>query len=153
MADSQTIAILRFGGRSGPKTGPGRAGRPKMRPMDERRIKRSADREEALQYLVEAVADRSGVRALVLVDDSGSIVAGMGLPGELRGLAGAARDVAWGRASLAQIDAAARRGGDVTARSVATRDGMMYFAALGDRVTGVGDAVRAVQRILSETTN
>jgi hypothetical protein len=28
---------------------------------------------------------------------------------------------------------------------------MLYFAALGDRVAGVGDAVRAVQRILSET--
>jgi hypothetical protein len=119
--------------------------------MDERRTKRSAERGEALQYLVETVADRSGVRALVLVDDSGRIVAGMGLANEVRGLARAARDVAWGRASVAQVDAVARRGADVTARSVATRDGMMYFAALGDRMAGVGDAVRAVQRILSET--
>jgi hypothetical protein len=122
--------------------------------MDERRIKRSADRDEALQYLVETVADRSGVRALVLVDDLGRIVAGMGVPNDLSGLARAARDVAWGRASLAQVDAigaVARSGSDVTARSVATRDGMLYFAALGDRVAGVGDAVRAVQRILCET--
>jgi hypothetical protein len=119
--------------------------------MHERRIKRSAGREEALQYLVEAVADRSAVRALVLVDDAGRIVAGMGLANDLRGLARAARDVAWGRASLTQIDAIGRSGSDVTARSVATRDGMLYFAALGDRVAGVGDAVRAVQRILYET--
>lgn len=122
-----------------------------MARMDERRTKRSAERGEALQYLVETVADRSGVRALVLVDDSGQIVAGMGLANEVRGLARAARDVAWGRASVAQVDAVSRRGADVTARSVATRDGMMYFAALGDRMAGVGDAVRAVQRILSET--
>jgi hypothetical protein len=119
--------------------------------MDERRTKRSAERGEALQYLVETVADRSGVRALVLVDDTGRIVAGMGLANEVSGLARAARDVAWGRASPAQVDAVVRRGSDVTARSVATRDGMMYLAALGDRMTGVGDAVRAVQRILSET--
>lgn len=113
-------------------------------------MKRSGERDEALQFLVEAVADRSGVRALVLVDDAGRIVAGTGRPGELPGLARAARDVAWRRGSAAQVDALTR-GADVTARSVATRDGMLYLAALGDRVTGVGDAVRAVQRILCET--
>jgi hypothetical protein len=118
--------------------------------MDERRIKRSAERGEALQYLVESVADRSGARALVLVDDRGRIVAGMGHANEVTGLARAARDVAWGRATPAQVDAVAQRG-DLTARSVATPDGMMYFAALGDRMARVGDAVRAVQRILSET--
>ena len=115
--------------------------------MNERRMKRSANCGEALQFLVESVADRSGVRALVLADDTGRIVAGMGKAQELRGLATAGRDVAWGRASASQVDRAAR-GHDITARSIATRDGMLYFAALGDRVTGVGEAVRAVQRIL-----
>jgi hypothetical protein len=121
-----------------------------MTRMFERRNKRSAERVEALQYLVEAVADRSGVRALVLVDDAGSIMAGMGGAKEVVGLARTARDVAWRRVSTAEVDAATRAG-DVTARPVATPDGMLYFAALGDRVAGVGDAVRAVQRILSET--
>lgn len=116
--------------------------------MTERRFKRSTDRDEALQYLVESVADRSGVRALVLVDDAGRIVAGMGMPGEVVGLARTARDVAWRRASAADVDVATR-GQDVTARPVATRDGMLYFAALGDRMTGLGDAVRAVHRILA----
>jgi hypothetical protein len=32
---------------------------------------------------------------------------------------------------------------------VATRDGMLYFAALGDRMNGLGDAVQAVHRILA----
>ena len=114
--------------------------------MNERRRKRSNERNEALQYLVDSVADCSGVKALVLVDDAGQIMAGMGLPTDVAGLARTARDVAWRRASCADIDAATR-GQDVTARTVATRDGLVYFAAIGNKMTGVGDAVRAVQRI------
>ena len=53
----------------------------------ERRTKRSEDREEALQYLVEALADRSEVDAVLLMNDEGHIVAGMGKPREVRGLA------------------------------------------------------------------
>ena len=116
--------------------------------MIERRNKRSDDRGEALQFLVESVADRSGVKALVLTDDAGRIVAGMGMPHEVTGLARAARDVAWKRASAADVDAMTP-GQDVTARPVATRDGMLYFAALGDRMEGLGDALRAVHRILA----
>jgi hypothetical protein len=116
--------------------------------MNDRRFKRSTDRGEALQYLVESVADRSGVRALVLVDDAGRIVAGMGMPNEVVGLARTARDVAWRRATASDVDAATP-GHDVTARPVATRDGMLYFAALGDRMSGLGDAVQAVRRILA----
>jgi hypothetical protein len=116
--------------------------------MYDRRFKRSNDRTEALQFLVESVADRSGVPALVLVDDGGRIVAGMGMPQDVAGLARTARDVAWGRASTTQIDAATR-GRDVTARSVATHEGMLYFAALGEQMSGLGDATHAVRRILS----
>jgi len=114
--------------------------------MIERRMKRSSERNEALQYLVETVADRSGVKALVLVDDAGHIMAGMGMPTDVAGLARTARDVAWRRASWADVDSATR-GQDVTARTVATPDGLVYFAAIGGGVAGVGDAVRAVQRI------
>ncbi|MGO9839252.1 MAG: hypothetical protein ACLP1X_34150 [Polyangiaceae bacterium] len=116
--------------------------------MIERRAKRSAERDEALQFLVEAVADRSDVPALVLLDDGGRLVAGMGMPKDVVGLLRTARDIAWGQATAADVDEATG-GRDVTTRSVATREGMLYFAALGDRVTAVGDAVRAVQRILS----
>lgn len=115
----------------------------------ERRTKRSETRTEALQYLVETVADRSGVRALVLVDDDGRILAGMGPAGDLGGLATAAIDVAWQKATpnMSRVGASY----DVTARAVATRDGMLYLGALGDRLAGVGDAVRAVQRIVVQT--
>lgn len=116
--------------------------------MIDRRTKRSAERVEALQFLVESVADRSGAKALVLMDDAGRIVAGMGMPEDVVGLARAARDVAWRRASASTVDAMTG-GKDVTARPVATRDGMLYFAALGDRMSGLGDAVRAVHRILA----
>jgi hypothetical protein len=116
--------------------------------MDDRRFKRSNDRTEALQFLVESVADRSGAPALVLVDDHGRIVAGMGMPDDVVGLARTARDVAWGRASAPQIDAATR-GRDVTARGVATPEGMLYFAALGERMSGLGDASVALRRILA----
>jgi hypothetical protein len=116
--------------------------------MSERRTKRSSDPVEALQYLVEAVADRSHAPAVVLVDDTGHIVAGMGGPKEVSGLARAARDVAWGTSSAATLDRTTA-GKDVTARSIATRDGMLYVAALGDRMKAVGDAVRAVQRIVA----
>ncbi len=116
--------------------------------MDDRRTKRSTDRTEALQFLVESVADRTGARALVLVDDAGRIVAGMGMPDQVLGLARTASDVAWGRATVAQLDQATG-GQDVTARSVATRDGMLYFAALGERMRGLGDASHAVRRILA----
>jgi hypothetical protein len=121
-----------------------------MAAMLDRRSKRSNARVEALQFLIEAVADRSGVRALVLVDDFGRIVAGMGVPRDVAGLAVTARAVAWRRASEVDLDQLAR-GSDVTARPVATREGMLYFAAMGDRVAGVGDAVKAVHRILAET--
>src|SRR5207237_485654 len=110
-----------------------------------------AERSEALQYLVESLADRSGARALVLVDDTGHIMAGMGMPWEVAGLALTARHVAWRRASAADLDTLTREH-DVTARTVATREGLVYFAALTDRMAGVGDAVRAVQRIFVEST-
>jgi hypothetical protein len=114
----------------------------------ERRTKRSADREEALQFLVETVADRRGVPALVLIDEAGRIVAGTGMPREVVGLARAAREVARRRATPKTIDAATG-GKDVSARTFATPDGMLTFAALSEQVTGLGEAVRAVKRILA----
>jgi hypothetical protein len=114
--------------------------------MNDRRTKRSAERDEALQFLVESVADRSGAKALLLLDEAGRIVAGMGKPDEVQDLLLVARDVARGRASAAAI-AAMRH--DVTARIIGTCKGKHYFAALSDQMTGLGDATKAVDRILA----
>jgi len=119
-----------------------------MSPMiNDRRTKRSADRNEALQFLVESVADRSGVRALILVDDAAASSQAWACrtkwsawPGRREtSRGGAHRQPTWTRRSRARRDA----------RPVATRDGMLYFAALGDRMNGLGDALQAVHRILA----
>jgi hypothetical protein len=114
--------------------------------MNDRRHKRSAERDEALQFLVESVADRSGARALVLLDQAGSIVAGVGKPSEVEDLVFSARDVACKRAAP-EIIATMRH--DVTARVVATSKGTHYLAALCDRMTGLGEATKALHRILA----
>jgi hypothetical protein len=112
--------------------------------MLERRTKRSESRDEALQYLVEAVADRSDVEAVVLVDDAGRIVAGTGMPIEVRDLARIARPVARGdRDVLSRV----AEGSDVLARSVDIGDATLYLAALGTHVRKMTDAARAIARI------
>jgi hypothetical protein len=119
-----------------------------MQPIaPERREKRSTDSAEALQFLVEKVADRSGAPALVLVDDGGRIVAGTGMPDEVLGLAQVARDVGHRRASAHDVEVATH-GGDVAARSFAAGERSLTFAALTERMRGLGEAIQAVRRIL-----
>jgi hypothetical protein len=115
--------------------------------MHERRTKRSDDRDEALQYLVETVADRSEVRALVLLDESGHIVAGMGMPWDLVGLARLARPIARREPCVDMGDVT--RSSDVTSRAFEVSGAKLYLAALGDRIRGLGAAMRSVERILS----
>jgi hypothetical protein len=114
--------------------------------MQERRTKRSEERVEALQYLVEAVADRSDVEAVVLVDDAGHIVAGTGMPIDVRDLARVAQPIARGdRDAISRV----ADGSDVLARRVVLGDRSLYFAALGTHVRKMTDAARAVERIFA----
>jgi len=112
----------------------------------ERRTKRSEDRGEALQYLVEALADRSEIDAVVLVNDEGRIVAGMGMPNEVRGLAKIAPPVVRGEGS--EEFESATRGTDFFGRQIPLASGPLYLAALGTRVRKMHEAVYAVTRIL-----
>jgi hypothetical protein len=114
----------------------------------DRRNKRSQDREEALQYLVEALADRSEVEAVVLVDDEGHIVAGMGMPNEVRGLAKIAAPVVRGEGS--ELFEWATRGTDFFGRQIPLAAGPLYLAALGTRVRKMHEAVYAIERILDQ---
>lgn len=115
----------------------------------ERRHKRSAQRVEALQYLVEAVADRSEVRSVALVDERRRIVAGMGMPGDLAGLARVAGAVARGEPS-ADLEKVTE-GTDLLTRRIAIGDRAVYLAALGTRVRRMSDAATAVARIFADS--
>ena len=114
----------------------------------ERRTKRSEDRQEALQYLVEALADRSEVEAVALVNDEGRIVAGMGMPNAVRGLAKIAAPVVRGEGS--DFYESATSGTDFFGRRIALESGPLYLAALGKRVRKMHEAVYAVTRILGD---
>jgi hypothetical protein len=112
----------------------------------ERRTKRSENRQEALQYLVEALADRSEVDAVLLMNDEGCIVAGMGKPKEVKGLAKIALPVV--RGEQCEAFDAETEGTDFFGRRIELESGPLYLAALGSRVCKMHEAVYAVARIL-----
>ncbi len=109
--------------------------------MFEQRTKRSDERATALQYLVEAVLDRSDVRCAALVDESDRIVAGAGMPADLASLARVAKAAAHGNV------AAIADGDDVIVREIAVKGGTLVLAAYGQRVRRMPEAVSAVMRI------
>ena len=112
----------------------------------ERRTKRSEDREEALQYLVEALADRSEVEAVALLNEQGRIVAGMGMPKAVRDLAEIALPMMRGGGS--DLFESATEGTDFFGREIQLESGTLYLTALGSRVRKMHEAVYAVTRIL-----
>ncbi len=113
----------------------------------DRRAKRSQNPDEALQFLIEAVADRSEVRAVALVNARGRLLAGTGSPRDLTG--------------LARISGPAARGGDCPEFEEVTRDtdlfsravtvhaSTVYLSALGTRIRKMQDAVNGIGRIVS----
>jgi hypothetical protein len=115
----------------------------------ERRTKRSQDRQEALQYLVEALADRSQVEAVTLVDDDGRIIAGMGMPNAVRGLAKIAAPTVRGEGS--DLFESATSGTDFFGRRIDVGSRPLYLAALGSRVRKMHEAVYAITRIVGAT--
>ena len=115
----------------------------------DRRTKRSQDREEALQYLIEALADRSQVEAVLLVDERGRIVAGMGMPHQVRELARIAIPAV--RGEEAEMFEKATCDTDFFGREIPVEDGSLYLVALGTRVCKMHEAVYGVIRILDQT--
>jgi hypothetical protein len=113
--------------------------------MFEQRTKRSEVREEALQYLIEAVLDRSEVRCAAIIDSGSRVVAGAGMPGDLRLLAQVAQTVA--RGGVEGIEASLDADDDVIAREVAVNGEMLVIAAFGKRVRKLPAAVHAITRI------
>jgi hypothetical protein len=116
--------------------------------MFEQRTKRSEVREEALQYLIEAVLDRSEVRCAAIIDAGQRVVAGAGMPGDLSSLAKVAQTVA--RGGIEGIAASLDADDDVIAREVLVNrvnGETLVIAAFGKRVRRLPAAVDAMTRI------
>jgi hypothetical protein len=113
--------------------------------MFEQRAKRSNVREEALQYLIEAVLDRSDVRCAAIVDGRRRVVAGAGKAADLVQLAKVAQVVA--RGGVQGIEASLDAEDDVIAREVTVKGETLVIAAFGSRVRKMPAAVNAIARI------
>jgi len=113
--------------------------------MFEQRVKRSEVREEALQYLIEAVLDRSEVRCAAIVDSNRRLVAGAGHVGDLIELAKVAQTVA--RGGVEGLEASLDADDDVIAREIDVNGERLVIAAFGTRVRKMPAAVHAIERI------
>jgi hypothetical protein len=113
--------------------------------MFEQRVKRSEVRDEALQFLVEAVLDRSEVRCAAIVDSSRRLVAGVGHAEDLVALAAVAQTVA--RGGVEGLEASLDADDDVIAREVDVAGETLVLAAFGTRVRKMPSAVSAIARI------
>src|SRR4051794_7440942 len=109
--------------------------------MMNRRVKRSAEPMQALQCLVEAVAERSRVSTVAVIDGAGRILAGTGLDEDLKDLADVAGPTTRGEA-WPDFERATR-GTDVLARRIPTTR-VLYLAAFGSSVRRMPDAARAI---------
>jgi hypothetical protein len=113
--------------------------------MFDERKKRSDLRQEALQYLIEAVLDRSDVTCAAIVDARNRLVAGAGDAEGLRSLGRVANDVARGDASVLA------EGPDVLACAVDVKGETLVIAAIGTRIRRMPGAAKAVARICEST--
>jgi hypothetical protein len=113
--------------------------------MIERRIKRSESPEEALQLLLEVTADRGALRALVLLNRRGRVLAGTGSARDVGGLARLTRATQRGEdyAELGELE----RGTDFFTTDFAVTDTKVTLAALGTRMLKMDEAVAGVMRI------
>jgi hypothetical protein len=119
--------------------------------VTERRSKRSDNWQEALQYLLEALYDRSEARAVALIDAEGRVVAGTGTWKDLQGLATITPPMARGE-PCEHFDAATE-GTDFFAHCLGISGQTLYLAALGTRLRRMHEAVKGVFRILGPVSS
>jgi hypothetical protein len=116
--------------------------------MMNRRMKRSAQPREAIQFLLEALADRSDARAVALVDENRRVLAGVGMPRDLSDLRELAGPV--GRGEPCGVVEALDASTDAFSRPVTLGASTVYLAAIGTRMRRFGDAANAVARIAQQ---
>jgi hypothetical protein len=114
--------------------------------MNERRRKRSGQKDEALRLLLAAVKDRSDVSSIAVIDARGLVISGMGTPQELAILGAVAQPVAGG--TVSELCERLTEGTDVMAKALKSPGGTMYLAALGSRIGRMHDAALGIERIL-----
>jgi hypothetical protein len=114
----------------------------------ERRIKRSQQPEEAIQLLLESLADRSEARAVALVNTKKRVLAAAGKPWDIADLREVAEPVARGEdcRAIEKLDNAT----DVFSRPVTVGASTVYLAAMGTRMRRFGEAAIAVARIVQQ---
>jgi hypothetical protein len=89
------------------------------------------------------------VEAVLLVNDEGSVVAGMGMPHEVQKLAKIA--IVGVRGEEPELFESATIDTDFFGREIPVDDGSLYLVALGTRVCKMHQAVYGVNRILEQT--
>ena len=114
--------------------------------MNERRRKRSGEKDEALRLLLAAVKDRSDVSSIAIVDARGLVISGMGSAQELAILVAVAQPVASGTVSA--LCERLTEGTDVLSKAIPSARGAVYLAALGNRVGRMTEATLGIERIL-----
>jgi hypothetical protein len=114
----------------------------------ERRMKRSEQPEEAIQLLLESLADRSEARAVALVNGKKRVLAAAGQPWDIADLREVAEPVALGEEcrAIEKLDNAT----DVFSRPVTVGASTVYLAAMGTRMRRFGEAAIAVARIVQQ---
>lgn len=120
--------------------------------MMERRQHRSTDPSRALEHLLDAVASRSRVSTVAVVDAEGRVVACRGPASEARAVARVAQALAGAAADTPLDDAMLPEGvADVVVRRVADRSPPLFVGGVGSSIARLADAARGVGRILGET--
>jgi len=118
--------------------------------LEDRRQRRSNERDTALRFQLEHTKERSGIEALVLADRDGLVLAAAGDVAECEELGAVAPLM--GRAPLGMPLPPLLRGGEVAVRPLSLHGQELYLAAVGGGVARdalLHHSMAGVQRILS----
>lgn len=121
-----------------------------MYPFEERRTRRSSNRDLALGFQLEHVRDRARLEALVLADDDGLIVSAAGDTAVCREVAAYAPLIA--RSALGVPLPPLLRGAEVAIRIVEVHGLPLYLVSVGGGVARdalLAHSMRGVHRILA----
>ena len=118
--------------------------------LEERRVRRTQDRNAALRFQLEHSRDRGGLEALVLADDQGMVVAAAGDDAVCEELGAIAPLM--GRTVMGMPMPPMLRGGEVAVRPLSLYGQDLFLACVGGGVARdalLSTSMSGVQRILA----